>query len=238
MPDEFHTYETLGDLDAPFEVSAKDERRQQDRQRLADSMRCDIAPLTYEQYRAGAPCPGCGRPYIDREPFEFRGTMNLSEPERKRYDAEQSRFIATHPSCGAARHGVSGSLTMHCTKCCPMPPLSPSQLARIGTLMTPTPDHELITWRLRLYCGHRIERASHRSHRTVQSAFSGSTNCGECGVDPAIVIDARTIRPDAEPPCQESTRAGRKPSRAALERRLKELEAEVSRLGGSQPLNE
>jgi hypothetical protein len=57
-------------------------RRQDDRQRLRDSMRCDVAPLTFEQYRAGAPCPGCGLPYVDSVPFDFKGTINLSDAER------------------------------------------------------------------------------------------------------------------------------------------------------------
>lgn len=84
-------YEHLGDLDKPFEVSAKDARRQQDRQRLRDSMRCDTASLTFEQYRAGVPCPGCGLAYVDAEPFDFRGTMNLTDDERVRYEAEEAR---------------------------------------------------------------------------------------------------------------------------------------------------
>jgi hypothetical protein len=92
-------YERVGDLTKPFEVTAKDARRQEDRQRLRDSVRCDVAPLTFEQYCAGAPCPGCGLPYVDSEPFDFKGTMNLSDGERVRYDAEQSRFKAAHASC-------------------------------------------------------------------------------------------------------------------------------------------
>jgi hypothetical protein len=74
-------------------------------------MRCDVASLTFEQYRAGAPCPGCGLPYVDTEPFDFKGTMNLSDADRVRYDAEELRFKAVHASCRSHRHGVSGSLT-------------------------------------------------------------------------------------------------------------------------------
>jgi hypothetical protein len=36
-------YERLGDLERPFELNAKDERRQQDQRRLRDFMRCDVA---------------------------------------------------------------------------------------------------------------------------------------------------------------------------------------------------
>lgn len=226
-------YERLGDLAKPFEVTAKDRRRQDDRERLGASMRCDVAPLTFEQYRAGVPCPGCGRPYIDSERFDFKGTMNLSDTERVRCQAEESRFRAAHSSCNSHSHGVSGSLTKHCGKCCPMPPLSPSQLHRIGVLMRPTPPHELMVWRLRLYCGHVVERTAHRSHRTVHAAFSSSVQCAECGCDPATVIDARATGLLAEPAKPESVPVVRKPTRAALERRVEELETEVARLRGS-----
>jgi len=226
-------YERLGDLSMPFELTAKDRRRQDDRERLRDSMRCDVEPLTFEQYRAGVPCPGCDRPCIDSERFDFKGTMNLSDAERVRYDAEESRFRAAHSSCNSHGHGVSGSLTKHCGKCCPMPPLSPSQLDRIGALMRPTPPHELMVWRLRLYCGHVVERTAHRSHRTVHAAFSGSVRCAECGCDPATVIDARALGLAGKPAELESIPVARKPTRAALERRVEELEAEVARLRGS-----
>jgi hypothetical protein len=226
-------YERLGDLAKPFEVSAKDTRRQQDRQRLRDSMRCDVAPLTFEQYRAGTPCPGCGLPYVDAEPFDFKGTLNLSDAQRVRYDAEESRFTAVHASCRSHRHSVSGSLTTHCGKCCPMPPLSPYQLERIRSLMTPTAPYELTVWRLRLYCGHTVERTAHRSHRIVQSAFSGSVRCVECGCDPATVVDARAVELAAVPTHLEPVPAVRKPTRTALERRIEELEAEIERLQGS-----
>jgi hypothetical protein len=233
MPIDLDIYERVGDLDRPFAVGTKDTRRQQDRERLRDSMRCDVAPLTFEQYRAGAPCPGCGRPYVDTEPFDFKGTNNLSDAERVRYDAEEARFRAAHASCRSHRHGVSGSLTKHCGKCCPMPPMSPSQVERIRTLMTPTAPHDLMVWRLRLYCGHTVERTAHRSHRTVQSAFSGSVRCTECGGDPATVVDARAVGLVAEPSHPEPVPAVRKPTRAALERRIEELEAEIARLRDS-----
>lgn len=227
-------YEQLGDLDAPFEISTKNERRQRDREHLRDSVRCDVAPLTFEQYRAGAPCPGCGRPYLDAEPFEFKGTMNLSDRERELYEAEQSRFKAKHGSCRSHRHSVTGSLTTHCGKCCPMPPMSPSQWERIGAILAlPTPMSELMVWRLRLYCGHTVERQAHRSHKTVQSAFSGAVNCTECGRDPSTVIDARTIGLAAPSPQSLAVPTVRKPTRAALERRIEELEAEVTRLRDS-----
>jgi hypothetical protein len=224
-------YELLGDLERPFELNAKDQRRQQDQRRLRDFMRCDVASLTFEQYSSGVPCLGCGRPYVDAEPFDFEGTLNLSDVDRLRYDTEESHFKAAHTPCQSHRHSISGSLTMHCGKCCPPPPMSPAQRERIASLIsTPTAAHELAIWRLRLYCGHTAERTAHRSRRTVHSAFGGAVRCVECGCDPATVVDARAIGLAAQPPHPESAPVRRKPTRAALERRIDELEAEVSRL--------
>jgi hypothetical protein len=227
-------YERLGDLDAPFAITTKDERRQRDRQQLRDSMHCEVAALTYEQYRAGQPCPGCSRPYIDAEPFESKGTANFSESERARYDGERARFEEAHRSCGSHSFGVTGSLTKHCGKCCPPPPFSPAQRERLATLLrAPTPDHELMVWRLRLYCGHTVERRAHASHKTVRAAFTGSTRCAECGCDPAIIIDARAVGLVTPPPgmgTRPAATAVRKPTRAALEKRIAELAEEVERL--------
>ncbi|WP_396910906.1 hypothetical protein [Mycolicibacterium sp.] len=226
-------YERLGDLTGPFAVSTKDQQRQRERERLRESMRCEVAPLRYEQYQAGTPCPGCGRPYVDAEPFEAKGTMYFSDAERARYDAERARFTARHGSCGSHRHSVSGSLTMHCGKCCPMPPLSPGQRAQLGVLLRPTPPHELMVWRLRLYCGHTVERTAHASHTTVHAAFSGAVRCGQCGCVPATVIDARAVGLAQTPPHSPApTLAERKPTRRELEKRIQQLEAENARLRG------
>lgn len=92
MSPDLDTYERLGNLDAPFADTVKDERRQRHRQRLGDAMDCEVAPLTYEQYCTGQPCPGCGRPYVDAEPFEPIGTMFSSDSERARYIADEARF--------------------------------------------------------------------------------------------------------------------------------------------------
>jgi hypothetical protein len=94
-----------------------------------------------------------------------------------------------------------------------------------------------MVWRLRLYCGHTIERSAHRSHTTVQSAFGGSVKCTECGCEAATLIDARAIGLAAEPPHPELAPAVRKPPRAALERRIKQLEAEIARLKAAELAN-
>jgi len=183
--------------------------------------------------KLGAPCPGCGRPYRDAEPWEFRGTINLNPEERARYDAEGERYAAVHGTCRSHRHSVSGSLTTHCGRCCPAPPLSPVQIESLrGILGKPKMPHELMRWRLRLFCGHVVERQAHLTHRTLHAAFSGSVACPTCGLDPAIIVDGAAVGLVGEPP--ESRAAPRPPSskssKAELELKVQALEAEVERL--------
>jgi len=132
---------------------------------------------------------------------------------------------------------------MHCSKCCPMPPLSPAKLEELARILgRATPPHELMRWRLRLYCGHVVEQRSHFRNRTVHSAFMGSTSCDQCGLDPATIVDAEAIGLVEEPPeaAQRMSKtpprrpAGpRRSTRAELEIKVRELEAELERLRSS-----
>lgn len=233
-------YERRGDLNAPFLLTKKHERAQKEAVILREAVRCELPQLTWAAYVAGEPCHGCGLPYRDDEPWEFKGTMHFTEEDRARYDAEEARFKRAHGDCHASRHSVSGSLTMHCSKCCPMPPLSPAtreDITRIvGRLTQP---HELMMWRLRLYCGHVVEKRTHFTHKTVQTAFMGSTSCDQCGLDPATIVDGEAIglleeppgptKPARAAPARQSTGA-QKPTRAELETKVRELEVEIERL--------
>lgn len=111
---ELAEYERLGDLDAPFALSTKHHHAQRELKRIREAVCCDIPSLTYEEYRSGTPCPGCGRPYLDDEPWEFRGIVHISAQERSRYEAEKKLYTMAHHDCGAHRHSASGSLTTHC----------------------------------------------------------------------------------------------------------------------------
>jgi hypothetical protein len=140
-------YERRGQLDAPFELTRKHHQAQRECERIRDAVRCDVARLTCEPYVAGEPCPGCGVPYRDDEPWESKGTMHFTEEERARYDAEEVRFKALPGDCHAIRHRVSGSLTTHCGNCCPSPPLSPHQIENLARLLGPPKQpHELMGW--------------------------------------------------------------------------------------------
>lgn len=235
---EMTEYSGLGDLDAPFELTKQHEKAQTRAERVHESMRCDVPALSWEQYEAGDPCPGCGLPYRDDVPWECKGTMHFTGEERARYEAEEARFKQAHPDCHSMRHSGSGSLTTHCGKCCPPPPLSPRQWEKVRTLLrTPTPPQQLMRWRLRLYCGHVVERRAHSSYKSPAEAFSGSLGCPECGLEPATIVDGAAIGLVQEPSHALATGAStgrtgksRKPTRIELETRIRELEQEVERL--------
>ena len=97
----------------------------------------EVQRLTWEQYLAGEPCPGCGRPMRDATLWSGsgKGLIHLSEVERAQYDSEEEHFKVRHGDCHTHRWTVGGSLTTHCGKCCPPPPMSPQQTARIAALL-------------------------------------------------------------------------------------------------------
>ena len=235
-------YERVGDLEAPFELTKTHQRAQEQSEQIRDAVRCDATPLTWEEYVAGAPCPGCGLPYSDESGWESKGTMYFTDEERALYEAEEARFQERHGDCHGIRHSVSGSLRTHCGKCCPMPPLSPAkrqELARVlgGILGQPTPAHELMRWRLRLYCGHIVEKRAHHTHKSLHRAFTGSTRCSQCGLDTATIVDGVAIGLAGSPPevrARANAPSRRKPSRSELETRVKELEKEIARLKAAE----
>ena len=88
-------------------------------------------------------------------------------------------------------------------------------------------------WRLRPYCGHIIERSAHYTHKTLHGAFTGLRSCPDCGLDSAIIIDGEAIGLVEQPPgpLQPAVPTPpRKPTRAQLEAKIAELEAEIERL--------
>ncbi|MCK9928833.1 hypothetical protein MXD62_16885 [Frankia sp. Mgl5] len=91
-----------------------------------------------------------------------------------------------------------------------------------------TPDHDLMRWRVRLYCGHITETQRHAETARPTMHGSSSMKCPECSKDPSTIVAYEPIgfadqRPVPPP-------ALKRPTRAQLERRLAELEAEVGDL--------
>ncbi|MCK9928830.1 hypothetical protein MXD62_16870 [Frankia sp. Mgl5] len=96
-----------------------------------------------------------------------------------------------------------------------------------------TPDHELMRWRVRLYCGHIVETRRHAESARPTFAGASSMQCPECGKDPSYIVAFEPLGLLAEPPKPRKPAPAptpRPPTRAQLERRLAELEAEVSEL--------
>ena len=91
--------------------------------------------LTWEELVGGVPCQGCGQPILgsetsqhDREPWvEYRERMKPIEEE----------FRLRHPQHGSSR--TVGGGPIHCSRCCPPPPLSPEQIAQISRFVNPPP---------------------------------------------------------------------------------------------------
>lgn len=231
---EIADYERRGDLDAPFELTKKAQRQSEE---IRAAVRCETPSLTWEQFAAGEPCPGCGRPYRDEERWESKGMLHFTDEERARYEEEEELFKERHGACHAVRHKISGSLTTHCGRCCPPPPMSPARRESILRLFaSPTPPQQLMRWRLRLHCGHVVEKTAHYTHKTLHAAFSGATSCTECGLDPATIVDGAAVGLKAEPagaPRSGAPEAAKRigsPTKAELQARVAELEAEVARL--------
>lgn len=227
-------YEGIGAWTEPMELTVKNHRDQAQLVERRDVLRRQTSRLTWEQYRAGAPCPGCGEPYLDEIPWVGKGTMYFTEEERTRYDAEEFRYKERHPDCHAVRMSVSGSLTLHCGDCCPPPPLSPGQIESLRKILgSPTPATELMQWKLRLYCGHTVVRTAHKSHKSASSAFLGwGQDCSVCE-QPAAIVDAKAVGLLESPPVTRPVPKPARVTRAQLEQRVLELEAEVLRLKGS-----
>ena len=107
-------------LAAPVEdVKAVIERERVARSEYGSMIdRCRMMPyklLSYEQIRAGVPCPGCGRAWIGRQ---------------EAVDTDEERWRALHRECRAGRNGYTGA-PIHCMRCCGLPSPSPEQLATI-----------------------------------------------------------------------------------------------------------
>jgi hypothetical protein len=93
-------------------------------------------------------------------------------------------------------------------------------------LQTPTPDHDLMRWRVRLYCGHIVETRRHRTVEQPTMHGSSSMACPKCGKDPSYIVAYEPLGLVDERPLPPP--APRRATRAQLEQRIRELEAELA----------
>lgn len=83
-------------------------------------------------------------------------------------------------------------------------------------------------WRVRLYCGHIVETRRHYTFVNPTAAGSSSMRCPDCGMDPARIVAFEPIGLVVPQPAAPVTPpVVRRPSRAELEQRVRDLEAEL-----------
>jgi len=60
---------------------------------------------------------------------------------------------------------------------------------------SPRQRHELMRWRVRLFCGHMVERMAHASYATYGEVGGASSlkSCEECGLTPATILASEPI---------------------------------------------
>lgn len=98
------------------------------------------------------------------------------------------------------------------------------------------PDHEIMRWRVRLYCGHITETRRYYQYSSPTLHGPWSMGCPECGKESSEIVAFEPIGLAGErPPVPEpvSPPPPKRPTRAELERRVALLEKENQRLRAS-----
>ena len=197
-------YETRGDPDRPFVPTKRDGRAQEQAMALREAARRSH----FHQFTAG----------------ESAGSYFSHTHED---DDEGHQHPPTQAFPARADGGYLEESGLSLGRVLPAPVAA--NAARVLEMISrwpATPPHQLMRWRLRLHCGHVVERTAHAESRTVHAAFMGSVECPECGLDPSTIVAAKVLGRAAEPPPSP-----RPPDRrAGLERKLARAQDEVERL--------
>ncbi|WP_344468845.1 hypothetical protein [Kitasatospora kazusensis] len=209
------------------EALACEERHQRDEERR-QRWRREGMYLSWDEYKAGVPCRGCGQPLLGHE-GDWPSKSRMADGERD--DVAEKQFQERHGECREGRWLVSGCPVMHCSACCPPPPMGPKQVEELAKMLFASRSDdrkkELDVWKLTLTCEHVIERTQHRSH----SSYSmGVTRCSECEVDRGVVLSER-IGPLCD---QEVAREPGTPGPVERERLAAELAAAEAKLKREQ----
>jgi hypothetical protein len=93
---------------------------------------------------------------------------------------------------------------------------------------SPTPDWQIMRWRVRLYCGHIVETGRHCEVDEPTRHGSSSMRCPECGMEPDRIVAYEPLGMRAKPPTATRAQPRRKPlTRRSIEKRLEQIEAEA-----------
>jgi len=109
------------------------------------------------------------------------------------------------------------------------PPLPAEALEKVAMLLSqPTPDWQILRWRVRLFCGHIVEACRHYEMKRPTDHGCSSERCPECGMDPAAT--SRTS-PSALPRSQSPRRRrhGLAPDRPGRRRSCKQRTLDFGR---------
>ncbi|MFF3566897.1 hypothetical protein ACFYXQ_03850 [Nocardia jiangxiensis] len=144
--------------------------------------------LTWEEVQQGISCRGCGKTIMDGL-GEFPPRMHETPEQTAAREADEAAYRERHSGCKAHRWSVQGSRTIHCGWCCPPPPFNPAKAAELAQLIRnlsrhPALEHEYVTWRLSLTCGHVADKRARQSNHTYSSS---TLDCAECGAVRGIV---------------------------------------------------
>ncbi|MGW1143547.1 hypothetical protein ACWD6I_00505 [Streptomyces sp. NPDC002454] len=150
--------------------------------------------LTWDEYKAGVPCRGCGEPMYDGL-GSWPGLMYLTVEEQRDHEAMEERFRQLHPDCKSGRWSTDGSRVTHCCLCCPPPPLGPGQIEKLSRLFQSFPSAEerkkhLDAWELILTCDHVTTFIQHRENTYVRRVV----DCPECQMRRGVV-DSKRLGP-------------------------------------------
>jgi hypothetical protein len=187
-------YEQLGDPDEPYELTKRDERRQQQSESIREAVRRMhnhrvVGEDGHEHWMSHS--------HDDDD-------LGHTHPPELRYPRRADGGY-TQPETGPANRDpirLSDEAVEHVA----------SIFRRSHAQIEKHPE-DLVVWRLRLYCGHVIERTSHHTHTRLSSAFTGgSTRCTECGKDPSTILAAKALGR------QEPLAGTPKPRKAAAKR--------------------
>lgn len=93
---------------------------------------------------------------------------------------------------------------------------------------SPTPDYQIMRWRVRLYCGHVVETTRHCEVVRPKAHGSSSMRCPDCGMGPAEIVAYEPLGMLAKSSTATTTQRQLKGrTRQSVEKRLAKIEAEA-----------
>lgn len=90
--------------------------------------------LTYEEFKAGALCRGCGRGFFGGP--EWVPILHRTPEQVFAIEVEEAEFKRLHRDCHAGRWTMAGAGVTHCMRCCAPAPMSPATADRVAKVVT------------------------------------------------------------------------------------------------------